>query len=176
MDKKRGFLSLAGKRKFFFLIILVSLLSPLGDTFGQKHLTRALYWQTVGEDNVQCLLCPRRCFIEKGKRGYCGVRMNRQGELFTLAYNNPVAVAIDPIEKKPFFHVLPASGALSIAVAGCNLRCLFCQNWHISQKKPDETINYDLSPQDIVSLAKQYHAPSIVFTYTEPTVFYEYML
>ncbi len=136
----------------------------------------ALYWRSLENGNVQCLLCPRKCVILPDRRGYCGVRINKRGKLFTLGYNNPVAIAIDPIEKKPFFHVLPKTGALSIAIAGCNLRCVFCQNWNISQRRPDETINYNLTPQDIINLAKKYNTPSVVFTYTEPTVFYEYML
>ncbi len=125
---------------------------------------------------VQCRLCPRQCRIAPAKRGHCGVRINRDGTLYTLGYNNPVAVGPDPIEKKPFFHVLPGSCALSVAVSGCNMRCVFCQNWSISQSTPDQTSNYTLSPGDIVRLAREYGCPSVVFTYTEPTVFYEYML
>lgn len=143
---------------------------------GQPKQHPARYWEAQSKGQVQCLLCPRQCVIPEGRRGFCGVRVNRGGELFTLGYNNPVAIAIDPIEKKPFFHVLPGTPALSIAVAGCNMRCLFCQNWHISQKRPDEVISYNATPEDIVALAEKYHLPSVVFTYTEPTVFYEYML
>ena len=170
------------KNKVLFVVKTVLLLMFVLVSFSnsevsaQRALKPALYWRKLDNKTVNCLLCPRKCIIPEGSRGYCGVRINKGGNLFTLAYNNPVAVVIDPIEKKPFFHVLPKTGALSIAVAGCNLRCLFCQNWHISQSRPDETINYDLTPEDIVALAKKYRTPSIVFTYTEPTVFYEYML
>jgi pyruvate formate lyase activating enzyme len=104
------------------------------------------------------------------------VRINKDGALYTLGYGNPVAIHIDPIEKKPFFHVLPGHNAFSLAVAGCNMRCLFCQNWQISQSKPDETDNYNLSPEDIVNQSLKSECPFIVYTYTEPTVFYEYML
>jgi len=96
--------------------------------------------------------------------------------LYTLGYGNPVAVHVDPIEKKPFFHVLPGTDAFSIAVAGCNMRCLFCQNWTISQAKPDEVTAYDMPPEEVVSGALKSNCASIVYTYTEPTVFYEYML
>ncbi|RKY40364.1 MAG: AmmeMemoRadiSam system radical SAM enzyme [Candidatus Omnitrophota bacterium] len=154
---------------FIFLSFQVTLLS-------QESLKEASFWQRKGDSFVQCLLCPRRCIIKEGKRGFCRVRVNRGGRLYTLAYNNPVAVAVDPIEKKPFFHVLPGTPALSIAFSGCNMRCIFCQNWHISQKAPDETQNYFLTSKDLIKLAKKYKCPSIVFTYTEPTIFYEYML
>jgi pyruvate formate lyase activating enzyme len=136
----------------------------------------ARYWEKVKDDVVHCLLCPRSCVIKPGHRGFCTVRINRGGTLYTLGYGNPVAVNIDPIEKKPFFHVLPGTNAYSIAVAGCNMRCLFCQNWTISQAKPDEVTAYRMTPEDIVSGAIKSHCPFIVYTYTEPTVFYEYML
>lgn len=159
-----------------FLCLLVIISCNVSSVFARNGLKAALYWEELDNNTVRCALCPRRCVIPQGRRGFCGVRINKGGELFTLGYNNPVAVHLDPIEKKPFFHVLPKSGALSIAVAGCNMRCLFCQNWNISQSRPDETINYDLKDYEVISLAKKYKAPSIVFTYTEPTVFYEYML
>jgi pyruvate formate lyase activating enzyme len=102
--------------------------------------------------------------------------MNKDGVLYTLGYGNPVAVNADPIEKKPFFHVMPGEKAFSIAVAGCNMRCLFCQNWQISQAKPDEVATYDMPPERVVKLAKENGCKFVVYTYTEPTVFYEYML
>lgn len=136
----------------------------------------ASYWQKVKGNIVQCLLCPRKCVLNVGQRGVCTVRINKDGSLYTLGYGNPIAVHIDPIEKKPFFHVLPGTNALSIAVAGCNMRCLFCQNWQISQGRPDETVNYSMSPEDVSSEAIKNNCPFIVYTYTEPTVFYEYML
>jgi len=93
-----------------------------------------------------------------------------------MVYGNPCAVHLDPIEKKPFYHFLPTAGAFSIATAGCNLRCLYCQNWSISQFPPEQTQNVDLPPQKVVQYALQYQAPVIAYTYSEPTVFYEYML
>ncbi len=106
----------------------------------------------------------------------CGARKNIGGTLYTLTYGRPVAVHVDPIEKKPFFHVLPGERALSIATAGCNLRCKFCQNWQISQADPAKKRAYRLSPRQIVKLAQKKDCPAIAYTYTEPTIFYEYML
>lgn len=144
---------------------------------GSKTAPRvASYWEKARENIVHCLLCPRSCVIQMGRRGYCTVRINKDGMLYTLGYGNPIAVHVDPIEKKPFFHVLPGTEAFSIAVAGCNMRCLFCQNWQISQARPDEVTAYDMAPEDIVKEAKNSGCPFIVYTYTEPTVFYEYML
>jgi len=136
----------------------------------------ASYWQKVKDNVVQCVLCPRKCVLGNGQRGACTVRVNKDGVLYTLGYGNPVAVHIDPIEKKPFFNVMPGENTFSIAVAGCNMRCLFCQNWQISQAKPDEVTAYDMSPETVVSEAKKNGCNFIVYTYTEPTVFYEYML
>jgi len=136
----------------------------------------ASYWQKVRDGIVQCLLCPRKCILDVGQRGICTVRINKDGKLYTLGYGNPVSVQIDPIEKKPFFHVTPGEPTFSLAVAGCNMRCLFCQNWQISQSKPDETLNYDLPPEGVVNKAIENNCKFIVYTYTEPTVFYEYML
>jgi pyruvate formate lyase activating enzyme len=110
-----------------------------------------------------------------GDRGECGVRENREGKYYSLAYGNPCAVHLDPIEKKPLFHVLPGSQSFSIATAGCNLHCKFCQNWEISQTRPDKTYNFDLPPEKVVTAAKENGCPSIAHTYVEPTIFYEYM-
>jgi len=101
--------------------------------------------------------------------------MNKGGKLYSLGYANPVAIHIDPIEKKPFFHVSPGASVYSLAVAGCNMRCVFCQNWQISQSKPDEAQSYELSPVEAVSQTVQNNCRFIAYTYTEPTVFYEYM-
>ena len=125
---------------------------------------------------VQCNLCPRRCMIADGERGDCRVREDRAGRLYSMVYGNPCAVHVDPIEKKPFFHFLPTAPAFSLATAGCNLRCLYCQNWTISQVPPEETQNDDLPPEQVVRSAQAYQAPVIAYTYSEPTVFYEYVL
>jgi len=142
----------------------------------RSALHPASYWQTIKNTTLQCLLCPRKCILLPGQRGVCTVRINKEGKLYSLGYGNPVAIHIDPIEKKPFFHVSPGASVYSLAVAGCNMRCVFCQNWQISQSKPDETQNYDLSPEEAVNQAIQSNCHFIAYTYTEPTIFYEYMI
>jgi pyruvate formate lyase activating enzyme len=133
------------------------------------------YFQPLTDNDVQCLLCPRECVISAGERGYCEVRENRKGKLYSLVYGNPCTVRIDPIEKKPFFHVLPATLSFSIATAGCNFDCKFCQNWEISQEVPERTFNFRLPPAQVVEMAQENGCPTIASTYVEPTIFYEYM-
>lgn len=124
---------------------------------------------------VECRLCARHCRLSEGERGDCRVRINLNGKLFSLVYSKPCAVHVDPIEKKPLYHVLPKSGAFSIATAGCNLHCKFCQNWGISQRPPEETTNYDMPPQAVVDHAARNKCRSIAYTYSDPIIFYEYM-
>src|SRR4030042_5370314 len=133
------------------------------------------YFTSLGGGEIQCELCPRHCRVPKGKRGFCGVRENRDGKYYSLVYGNPCAVDLDPIETKPFFHVLPATSSFSIATVGCNFQCKFCQNWHISQASPEEVYNIDFPPEFVVQKAKEAKAHSIAYTYVEPTIFYEYM-
>lgn len=125
---------------------------------------------------VQCNLCPRRCKLSHDMRGDCKVRINIKGKLYSLVYGNPCAVHIDPIEKKPIFHMLPGSTAFSIATAGCNLHCKFCQNWAISQVPPEQTRNQDMPPEKVIELALKAGCQSIAYTYSDPIVFYEYTL
>jgi len=140
-------------------------------------LREALYYIKLSEEGLlQCQLCPRRWVLGEEQRGVCGVRINKEGKLYTLAYGNPCALHVDPVEKQPLFHMLPGSNNLSIAVAGCNLRCIFCQNHQLSRSRPDETTNYDLPPEEVVELALKYDCQAITYTYTEPTIFYEYVL
>jgi pyruvate formate lyase activating enzyme len=139
-------------------------------------MKEAMFQKKLEDSWVQCLLCPHLCLLKNGQRGICRTRENRDGTLFTLAYGNPCSVAVDPIEKKPLFHFFPGSRILSIATAGCNFRCLNCQNWEISQVGPDNETSRELTPEAIIQLALQQRTESIAFTYTEPTVFYEYML
>ncbi len=136
----------------------------------------ASFWQTIKGNIIQCLLCPRKCVLDVNQRGVCTVRINKDGKLYSLGYGNPVAVHIDPIEKKPFFHVAPGEPIFSLAVAGCNMRCIFCQNWQISQSRPDETENYQMTPENVVDSTIKNKCRFIAYTYTEPIVFYEYML
>jgi pyruvate formate lyase activating enzyme len=159
-----------------FIIIFFAAVSITARPASKTVPRVASYWNKVKDKLVQCVLCPRRCVISNGQRGLCTVRINKDGILYTLGYGNPIAVHVDPIEKKPFFNVMPGANAFSIAVAGCNMRCLFCQNWQISQAKPDEVDAYDMPPETVVSEAIKNNCPFIVYTYTEPTIFYEYML
>jgi len=131
--------------------------------------------------NVQCQLCPKNCLLEPGQSGECRVRINIDGVLRTVVYGYPCSINIDPVEKKPLFHFLPGTPILSIATVGCNLHCLNCQNWEISQANPEDASaifqspgKLQWSPQDIVDLARQYKCPSIAYTYTEPIIYYEY--
>ncbi|MFH0738284.1 MAG: AmmeMemoRadiSam system radical SAM enzyme [Candidatus Omnitrophota bacterium] len=136
-----------------------------------------MYYQRLENKSVQCGLCPRRCVIPSGSRGFCGVRENQEGILYTLVYAKPVTLtAGDPIEKKPLFHFFPSSLTFSIATAGCNLKCKFCQNWDISQRRPEELDYTYLKPADLITKVKASGRKIIAYTYSEPTIFYEYML
>ena len=138
---------------------------------------RVLYCHVPhGQNYVRCGLCPRGCIISEGARGECGVRENRGGRLHTLVYGRVCALNNDPIEKKPFFHFLPGSYALSLATAGCNLHCLYCQNWSISQAKPESVQSSHLVPNEVAAYASRLASKSIAYTYTEPVVFLEYVL
>ena len=136
----------------------------------------ALYWQQMGEKSVACELCPHACILHEGKTGLCRTRQNIGGTLFNNAYANPCAVHVDPIEKKPIYHVLPGTKSYSLAIAGCNLRCLNCQNYSISQITPQETDNIYLPPEKVIEEAKKEGCNSIAYTYSEPIAWYEYVL
>ncbi|MFA6317690.1 MAG: AmmeMemoRadiSam system radical SAM enzyme [Elusimicrobiota bacterium] len=165
------------------------------------HVREAAFWKTACQ-GVQCELCPFECFLPEGARGVCRVRMNSGGRLVTMVYDHPVSVHLDPIEKKPVFHLLPGSLIYSLAAAGCSLRCSFCQNWEISQAFPEEVVGRTsvprelrilavsggmaqaqivadeaatLSPEEVVKAALATRCRSIAYTYSEPVVFYEYV-
>ena len=142
----------------------------------EPGLHEAMWYRKIDDETVQCQLCPRKCVLMNGQRGACRVREARDGKLYTLVYELPCSVHVDPIEKKPIFHMLPGSRSFSIATAGCNLRCKYCQNWQISQNPPEATRNTELSCEDAVKLAVDYNCRSIAYTYSEPTIFYEYMI
>jgi pyruvate formate lyase activating enzyme len=125
-------------------------------------------------DGIKCQKCPHECLLQDGESGFCRNRIVDKYKLYSIAYGNPCAVHIDPIEKKPFFHFLPTTKAFSIAAAGCNFRCLNCQNWQISQSSPKETDNVDLMPEKVVEQCIENKCESIAYTYSEPTAFYEY--
>ncbi len=133
------------------------------------------YYHKLPNGNVACGICPNNCELSDGDRSVCRSRVNIDGKLYTLAYGNPCAVNLDPIEKKPLFHFHPRSKSLSIAATGCNFRCLNCQNWQISQVKPEAVRHYDLFPEAVVQKARENEATSISYTYTEPTTYFEYM-
>ena len=143
---------------------------------GFVNTREAMYYEKLDERTIQCHLCPRNCTLKNGTRGFCLAREPRDGRHYSLVYGNPTAVHIDPIEKKPLFHFLPATTTFSIATAGCNFRCKYCQNWQIAQFPPEETYNQYLPPKAAVEVAARYRCPTIAYTYTEPSVFYEYML
>lgn len=125
---------------------------------------------------VKCLLCAQGCILKPGERGRCRARINAGGTLRSLVYGHPVAMDVDPIEKKPFYHFLPGRSAFSLATAGCPLSCRFCQNWEISQARPEDFPTTFVPPGAMVQAARDRAAPVIAFTYTEPTVFAEYLL
>jgi len=124
--------------------------------------------------SVTCELCFRQCTMRPGERGNCRARYNLNGELVSLVYGKPCAVHVDPIEKKPLFHFLPGSRAFSIATAGCNGHCVFCQNWEISQSNPEDVKSVDLPPAAVVEEAIASSCRSVAYTYTDPNIFYEY--
>ncbi|MBN1162525.1 AmmeMemoRadiSam system radical SAM enzyme [Patescibacteria group bacterium] len=136
----------------------------------------ASWYEQLANGTVRCNLCPNRCTLGEGQRGICNVRQNIGGKLYSLVYGNPVSIAVDPIEKKPLFHFLPGSKAYSLATAGCNLDCKYCQNWDIAHRMPEELQNTPMTPEEVVQNALNSNAEIIAFTYNEPTVWYEYML
>ena len=137
----------------------------------------AYLYEALEDKKVKCNLCSHRCVIKDGRRGICGVRQNEDGVLKTLVYGNLIARHVDPIEKKPLFHFLPGTLSYSIATVGCNFRCRFCQNADIAQMPADHKgmiVGDDATPQDVVDAAERSGCRSISYTYTEPTVFFEF--
>ncbi len=139
-----------------------------------KWSVEGFHYASIGS-TVQCRVCPNRCVLEPGDRSICRSKVNIKGKLYSLAYGNPCAVHIDPIEKKPLNHFLPGSLIFSMATTGCNLRCLNCQNWEISQRRPEDVRHGELFPVDAVDRVKKEKIPSIAYTYSEPVTFYEYV-
>lgn len=141
-------------------------------------MREAALYETKPDGSVRCRLCSHDCLIPQGDRGKCGVRENQAGTLFTLVYGRTITESVDPIEKKPLFHFYPGSTAYSIATPGCNFRCRWCQNWQISQAVRDQDLSAGrpAEPEQIVARAQAAGCRSIAYTYTEPTIFYEYAL
>jgi pyruvate formate lyase activating enzyme len=164
---------------YFFAARSPGVLSVL--PVNKMYAREAMFWKRT-DSGIMCLLCPNYCFLTEGARGKCRVRINKDNILYTLVYGQPAALHIDPIEKKPVFHMLPGSMIFSIATVGCPLTCSFCQNWNISQAYPEENAgDYGregriVTPMQIVQAALHYGNNSIAYTYSEPVIFYEYML
>ncbi len=148
----------------------------MGEGGHSEHVRADLWREWQGGPSVHCFLCAHHCRIAPGESGLCGVRENKDGVLYTLVYGRPVSTAVDPIEKKPLFHFLPGSRTFSLATVGCNFTCAFCQNAEISQMPRDQgrVTGRALSPRQVVDAALASGCATISYTYTEPTVFYEY--
>jgi pyruvate formate lyase activating enzyme len=140
-----------------------------------KWSIEAFHYETRGKNDVQCQLCPNACYLSPGDRGVCRSRVNIGGKLYSLSYGDPCSINVDPVEKKPLFHFYPGSTIYSFAAAGCNFRCLNCQNWEISQRRPEDLDHAELFPADVIKEAKGRGYRYIACTYSEPTSFYEYM-
>ncbi|MBZ5651932.1 MAG: AmmeMemoRadiSam system radical SAM enzyme [Acidobacteriia bacterium] len=140
-----------------------------------RFRVEARFYEKLPGKNVRCKLCPRGCVVGDRQRGHCRVRENRGGTYYSLVHSRVCAAHIDPIEKKPFFHFHPGILAFSLATAGCNVNCKFCQNWEISQAKPEDLPARYMPPADVAVLAKQNQCPAVAFTYSEPTVFNEFV-
>jgi pyruvate formate lyase activating enzyme len=172
-------------KKILAILFLLAIIASAGYLIFKKEqqielreesLHEAKYYQALPNNMVQCFLCPRQCILSEGQRGACRVRQNIEGKLYSLVYGQIASAHLDPIEKKPFFHVLPGSKAYSIATAGCNLQCVFCQNWQLSQVFPEDIQSQYLSPEQVVEQALASGAQSIAYTYSEPVIFIEYVI
>jgi pyruvate formate lyase activating enzyme len=176
---RREFLARAGKG--LCLLAMGDLgLARCSDTYCQSgrdyYLKPAKMWKKLEGGDAQCLLCPNGCRLADGDRGVCRVRKNIGGVLHTLVYSRIAAAHVDPVEKKPMFHFLPGATAFSVATAGCNLSCQFCQNWQLSQANPEDLDATRITPDDMTARARSGGSKIIAFTYNEPTVQYEFIL
>ncbi|TFH46812.1 MAG: AmmeMemoRadiSam system radical SAM enzyme [Bacteroidia bacterium] len=165
MFAQRGSLAVAG-----------SMLAPLTVSASNPLPSEKLaMYQEEGARGIVCRICPNECTLKEGEVSDCHNRIVKKSKLYTMAFGNPCAVNVDPVEKKPLYHFLPGSTAFSIATAGCNFACLNCQNWTISQTSPTKTRNFDLPPEDVVTSAIANNCRSIAYTYSEPVTFFEYV-
>lgn len=140
-----------------------------------EAIKEVMFYDNLDTLRVQCQICPKECIVADQERGYCGNKENRGGIYYTLVYSRCCAAHVDPIEKKPLFHYLPGSQAFSISTAGCNFECRFCQNWQISQFRPEDVDDFTLTPGDVANLARARGCATVAYTYGEPVVFYTYM-
>lgn len=131
-------------------------------------------YQKKLENKTKCLICPRECLISNGQKGFCHVRENLNGEIVLTTYGYNTGLSLDPIEKKPLYHFYPNTSILSFGTIGCNMGCLFCQNYQTTKNKSDPKSFYKASPEEIIGAAKKYNIKSIAFTYNEPVIFFEY--
>lgn len=141
-----------------------------------RFTVEARFYRKLEGHKIQCDLCPLACTVADGKRGSCGVRENREGAFYSLVHGRVAAANVDPIEKKPIFHYLPGTLAFSVGTAGCNVHCKFCQNWNLSQSRPEQISAQYASPERIAGLASECGCPTIAFTYSEPVVFSEFLM
>ncbi|MCZ6624208.1 MAG: AmmeMemoRadiSam system radical SAM enzyme [Deltaproteobacteria bacterium] len=139
-------------------------------------MKEALWWETQEDGRILCTLCPRYCKIGEGQVGFCYIRKNIDGKLYSLGYGKSAGFAIDPIEKKPLNHFLPGTAILSFGTAGCNLGCRFCQNWSMSKAKLDDAQSLSAGPEEVVELALKHNVPSIAFTYNDPVIWGEFVI
>jgi pyruvate formate lyase activating enzyme len=183
----RARLYVAGGTLLVFLVLGIWLVD-FKDTNGVDQTTsaspersageprEAMYYVRLSDNRVQCGLCFRACIIPEGKVGFCRNRENRGGTLYSLVYGLPSAIQVDPVEKEPLHHYRPGTRILCIGTAGCNFRCVFCQNWHLSQRSINEMSQvFEAPPKDVVQAALEHGIPTISFTYNEPTTCYEYL-
>jgi pyruvate formate lyase activating enzyme len=171
---KRRFLKRCAALSAGMFCLPASRVFPESANDEQPVFRKEAMFQEETARGIMCRICPNECVLKEGEISKCNNRKVIKSKLYTLAYGNPCSVAVDPIEKKPLYHFLPGTRAFSIATAGCNLVCLNCQNWTISQVSPDKTRNYDLMPDKVVSECKARNCESIAYTYSEPNTFYEY--
>ena len=141
-----------------------------------QFVVEAKFYEKLQTKKIKCKLCPRECTVGDRERGYCGVRENRGGTYYSIVHSRVCTAHVDPIEKKPLFHYLPGTLAFSLATAGCNVNCKFCQNWDISQVRPEQVPADYAPPKTVAELAKQYRCPTIAYTYSEPVIFSEYLM
>lgn len=141
-----------------------------------EHSYQAKWWREYGQNRVKCTLCPRYCIIPSGSHGFCYVRKNEGGILYSSAYGKSTGFAVDPIEKKPLYHFLPGSQVLSFGTIGCNLGCKFCQNWHLSKLHNEKYMGKTYSPGDIINMANKKDCQGIAYTYNEPIIFSEWIV
>jgi pyruvate formate lyase activating enzyme len=133
------------------------------------------FFEAFRDDAVRCTICPRKCVVQPGKQGFCGVKENRDGRLVSLTYGELTAIAVDPIEKKPLAHFYPGSRSLSISSVGCSFTCPWCQNWHLSMSKPGALTTRFASPRELVAMARRQECASIAYTYNEPLINLDYV-